>query len=333
MEQSFYSKPWQPNFAAHPIVADSALECVLIEPRVHQNLGAVIRNMSCMIPYASMTIMHSKDNEAHIVNDILGGNTHNINLRCFTESNINKYEYNQMLCSPEFWSSFSSPKVLFFQTDSGVRKNNILRFMEFDYIGAPWHWQIYGDPHIHIGNGGFSIRNPFVMQDISSKFTRNPHYHDKELGEPEDIFFARSLIHMNNVRLPTYDEASMFSVEHNVHPDPMGFHQAYSFHPKDQVQTWMTETDPSSCPKLLKIYDAWIESEAGRQWMPSTLKPWLSLGIGPAGFRMVKDTLLSCVTHDIHPGYKKWLKIRFQDKEVHIPLYQNRCKEDINVAP
>lgn len=334
MENLFYSKPWQPNFSLHPYVTESPLECVIIEPRSHANLKAAIHNMSCMLPYASLTILHSKDNEAFIKDHVFEGQVYeNINMRCFTESNINKYEYNEMLCSPEFWSQFASHRVLFFQTDSGMRYNRILRFMQYDYIGAPWHWQIYGDTNIQIGNGGFSLRNPRIMQDISRSFVRNSNYHDKTLGEPEDIFFARTLVHINDAQLPSYNEASMFSVEHNIHEDPMAFHQAYSFHPQSIVQRWMTETDPCQTSRLLTIKDAWLESEGGRQWTPPNLRSWLSLGIGPGGFCMPKDTLLSCVSHDIHYGYKKWLMIRFEDNDIRIPLYQNRCRADINVTP
>lgn len=284
-----------------------------------------------MLPYAALTVFHSQAN-ARFLYDIVGDNN-NVNLVCFTESNITRYEYSDILCSPTFWDCLKAPKTLIFQTDSGIRKNTILRFMEYDYIGAPWSWQIYGDTNIQIGNGGFSLRTPHIMKEICTMYRRNPHYHDKEAGEPEDILFARTLVHMNQVSLPSYDVACAFSVEHNTHPDPLGFHQAYAFHPKPLVETWMTKTD-GTCASTLTLKDAWIESESGRQWSSHDLCGWLSLGIGPSGFLMPKDTLLTPVTCDVHPGTKKMLCLNFYAQGlVRVPLYQNRCKADIHVAP
>lgn len=332
MDKLFYEKPWVGNFDIHPPAFNSALECVIIEPRCHANLSAVLRNMSCMLPNAALTVFHSTANES-FVRDIVGS-TNQVKLYCFTESNINRNQYSELLCTPAFWDIIQSPRALIFQTDSGMRKNTMLRFMEFDYVGAPWSWQIYGDTNIYLGNGGFSLRTPSVMKSICSNFLRNPHFPDKEAGEPEDIFYGRILAHINDVCLPSYEEASMFSVEHNTHTDPLGFHQGYAFHPQPVVEKWMTDTDPCDGGSILKIRDAWIESDGGRQWSSPQLVQWLSIGVGSAGFRMPKDTRVACVPRDIHPGIRKCLHITFDgQRNVKIPLYQNRCKEPIHVAP
>lgn len=333
MDRLFYGAPWKPNFTTHPSSDQAALECIIIEPRCHDNLSAVLRNASCMLPNAAMTIYHSKKNEK-FVQDILGEN-HTVNLKCFTEDNITRREYCDILCTPDFWN-IASPRCLIFQTDSGIRKNNILRFLEYDYVGAPWAWPIRGDCHINIGNGGFSLRSPHVMKEICTHFVRDPSYPDKELGEPEDIFFARTLVNMNHVSLPTFDEASAFAVEYNTHPDPFGFHQAYGIHhPPEIVRQWMSVTDPPVAEsELMRIADAWVESEGGRQVSTPKLNQWLALGIGSAGFCLPAHTLLTAMPFDIHPGHRKWLNVRFSNKkECRVPLYRNRCMTDIKVAP
>lgn len=338
MEAEFYNKGWVPNFDVHPPASEAALECAIVEPRSHSNLAPVLCNISCMFPYAALTILHSKENE-QFVQDIIGVGNTNIKRICFTESNITVKEYNELMCTPSFWEHFQSPRVLIFQTDSGVRKNMVLRFMEFDYVGAPWHWPIYGDPYLYVGNGGFSLRNPRVMQKICSSFVRDPNYPDnRAAGEPEDTFYARILPHISEVNLPSYDVASMFSVEHNVHQDPMGFHQGFGFHPEKMVKEWIANTDPCKpSPKgLMAIKDTWLESESGRQWSSKELKQWMSLGIGSVGFRMPKDTKIACLPLglDIDPGRRKFLHIVFDDHRlVRIPLYQNRCMELIQVEP
>lgn len=332
MDKLFYEAPWVPNFTTHPSAENAALECIIVEPRCHANLAAVLKNTSCMLPYAALTVYHSKENES-LIYDILGNDVGNIKMKCFTDGNINRRQYCDLLCDPQFWDDVKSPKALIFQTDSGIRKNSILRFMEFDYIGAPWSWPIRGDEHIYVGNGGFSLRAPGLMKEICKNFSRDPSYPEKDLGEPEDIFFARTIVNVNHACLPTFEEASAFAVEHNRHPDPFGFHQAYAFHPNDMVERWMRDTDPKSAGVLIKVVDAWIESEGGRRCSSPELHQWVSLGIGSYGFRMPKNTFVTAMPFDIHVGYKKWLYVRFSnEKEIKVPLYQNRCKADISVA-
>ncbi len=356
MEKLFYEETqWTANFSAHPPADRAALECIIIEPRCHANLGGVLRNISCMLPNAAITVYHSQHNAAYI-QDILSRNAAEldaanreldaanreldaanggIKLQCFTESNITRRQYCDILCDPQFWDNVKSPKALIFQTDAGIRKNNVLRFMEYDYVGAPWSWPIYGDNHLQIGNGGFSLRTPQVMKDICANFARDPNYFDRELGEPEDIFYARHLIHMNHVNLPTVEEASAFAVEYNTHPDPFGFHQAYGLnHPPALIEHWMRNTDLNEAKDTrLKVTDAWVQSDGGRQYSTPELMQWASLGVGPIGFRMPADTLVTAMPFDIHIGYRKWLHVRFSNqKELRVPLYQNRCKTDIMVA-
>lgn len=340
LDSLFYSHAWCDNFANHPSATETPLECVIIEPRNHVNLDAVLRNVSCMLPYAALNIYHSKNNESTIRDIVYKKGLNNVRLNCFADDNITRSQYCDLLCSSTFWEELQSKKVLIFQTDSGIRKNKILRYMEYDFVGAPWSWPIYGDENIYIGNGGFSLRNRHLMHDISHVFKRKLDYHDKELGEPEDIFFARHLVNVNDAILPTFDIASSFAVEHNSHIDPFGFHQAYSFHPPPLVKHWFSlENMDPIVPVNMFIRDAWIETDFGHIWTSPELKQWLSLGIGPAGFRLPKDTRIECVSSDIHFGLRKWLCIHLQTMDTKkitstkIPLYQNRCKENIHVAP
>lgn len=338
LERLFYDIDFAPCFDCHLSPEDAALECVIVEPRDHQNLKPVLRNVSHMLPHTALTVFCSKEN-ANIVHDIVNVNGPNrVRIHPLFEGNIDRVRYNNLLTSPEFWDLCKSPKVLVFQTDTGVLYNNILRFMEYDYIGAPWSWPIYNDPNIYVGNGGFSLRTRSMMRDISSRYQRNPHWPDPVTGgEPEDIFFGWHLRHMDQAKLPTYDIASHFSVEHNCHENPMGFHQAYGFHNEEIVRKWFSPDvmDSPHAYRPISIMDAWIESENGRQYSSEYMKRWLATGIGPSGFTMEKDTLVDCVdNNDIDPGSRKYLKILFSNaKKAVIPLYQNRCSACVKVTP
>lgn len=302
---NFLNRGWQPNWGVHP--ERSPLEVVLIEPRNHPNLRGVMENMSCLLPYASFTMIHSNKN-ADTIHSILGeSGTHNVRTLNILPDNITRDEYSEMLTSKEFWSIFHAPKVFIYQTDSGMRHNNVLRFMEYDYIGAPWPWAIMGDTRIQQGNGGFSIRSSDWMKQIASTYNFSvPAY------ESEDIFFAKHMHDSDDANVATRTEASMFSVEFMPHEHPMGFHQAWKLYPESYVKTLLeTNLDPISSVPDIQIKDAWIETEHGREVVVDNLVEFVKLGIGSAGLRISQNTILP-ITTDPYPGMRKFLKLGIQ---------------------
>lgn len=340
--QDFLTLPWIPHFDTHPPSSDSELECVIIEPRIHENLYGVLSNMSHILPNASLTICHSETNRKYVEDLVYRNGPNNVRLISVSQDNLTRADYSALLCSTDFWNQIRAPKTLLFQTDSGIRKNNILDFMEYDYIGAPWDWPVVrGIDGITIGNGGFSLRSVHWMKYFSERFTRDDTYSDKTAGEPEDVFFARHMFYADDIKLPSYDIASSFSVEHNYHDDPFGFHQAYKFHNPDIVKTWFTQNIDLPDYKdghdhsYMNIFDAWIETIEGATFTSPNLKQWLSTGIGPCGLRMKKGTSLSCILHDPKPGVQKLLKMKI--RTIHgdmylatVPLRNNRILQDIH---
>lgn len=333
------------TFSEHPAAKDALLECVIIEPRPHPRLLGVVANVSANFPNAAITILHSRKHplpqhlqEASTIKKIV-----------ICEENLSRSEYSKLVASNQFWADMlTSPYTLIFQTDTGVRKNAILRYLEYDYIGAPWDWMVWGSMHIQIGNGGFSLRNRALMAEITEKHGANllATWEDpvtKEQGEAEDIFFARHLVHWECARLPTYDVASSFSMEHNVHSDPLGFHRAYDMHPYPIVQSLLepclnrlkSHTPFSS---RLRIEDAWIQTNDGHVYKTDILIPWLSLGISGItnALHIPKDTKLpihaaSIPSNDF--GSPKWLCIKVYgcEKVYTIPLYQLTVKDEIEL--
>jgi hypothetical protein len=308
-----FLKLWEgrADFARHPTGAP--LECVIVEPREHPCLAGVLANVSCVLPNAAVTVVHSREN-AGFVRDILGDGT---TVRCLElfEGNIDRSAYCELLTDQQFWRDMRGEQVLVFQTDTGLRKNRILRFMEYDYIGAPWSWTVAGDPRICIGNGGLSLRNRALMCDISARFRRDPTYSDPTCGEPEDIFFARHLIDFDDVQLPSREEAAAFAVEHCVYDaDPFGFHQAYKFWSEEIVKKWFdsNELDLPIGNGLIKIKDAFVETACGRVFDDIRLREWLSLGISAKGLRIPRGTRLACIDRDPAPGQRKTLRMTLE---------------------
>lgn len=319
----------------HPPASDAFLECVIVEPRPHPRLYSVIANISCHLPYAAITVLHSQKYPLPTAIQ----SAKNIKKIVVCEENLTRPEYSELLTSPKLWDEIlESPYVLVFQTDTGIRENQILRFMEFDYVGAPWSWMIAGSNHIHVGNGGFSLRSRHMMSQIVNKFRPDPNWKDPvtyEQGEAEDIFFARHLVHWDHARLPSVEIASAFSVEHNYHRNPMGFHRAYSFHPLRDVYQWLHAPSPNTKDPMPKIQDVWIQTATGTVYTTHILKQWLSLGISGVTrtLHIPIDSQVPILPHQIQPqdmGVAKYLCFTMchnSQKIYQIPLYQLRVKD------
>lgn len=346
MYQAFLNKPWVARWDDHPAHGTEAtygIECAIVEPRRHENLSGVLRNMSHMCPHMPLTIFHSQHNRKMIEDIVWPNGPNNIRLIPIHEQYLNESnnmthnDYNTLLTTPSFWDTFTYPKVLLFQTDTGIRKNEILRYYKYDYIGAPWSWTVAGQDNIHIGNGGLSLRSPAWMKRICSLRTRDDTYSDKTTGEPEDIFYARNMIYCEDIQLPTVEVASCFAVEHNYSDDPMGFHKAYDFHDPEIVEHWL-EQGIDIAPKEIKLHDSWIELQNGRIFEIPELTPWLSQGISRSAFCIPKDTEIApfkSIT-DTFPTFQKVLKcvVEVEDKKclVSIPIRHRRAEFAFQLA-
>lgn len=338
MESSFYGIDWVDNFDKCVDANESFLECVIVETRCHINLEPVLKNMSCMIPYCAITIFHSKENEEYIKNIIYKNGPNKIKMILLDMKIIRPNDYSEFFCREKTWSILTSPKILTFNYDTGIRKNNILRFMEYDYVGAPWNHIIYGNRYIEMGNGGFCLRDRKRMYDICCKFKRNKNHFIGIEGEPDDTFFASKLINILDAKLPSREIASSFSIEHIYHPDTLGFHFAYKYISVEQWNSLFTEKNMDPNAKVqLKIIEAHILCESGSVYRDDMLARWFSLGISSNGFRISKGTYIDCIKNEIFYGQKKYICIDFENivtgnkRIVEFQLVNNRCPIDIHL--
>jgi Protein of unknown function (DUF5672) len=99
--------------------------------------------------------------------------------------------------------------ALIVQWDSGIvspaQWNK--KFLEYDYVGAPWGW--HGDAY-EVGNGGFSLRSCRLMRYVAE------HPQDFPLGHPEDDILCRRYrpsLECNGFRWAPHDLALQFSFE------------------------------------------------------------------------------------------------------------------------
>ena len=296
IQELFYSHFTDEYFSKIP--KQSLLECVILEPRIDRNLGNVLRNFTSIIPYASFTVFHSNENKKYLENII--GKNHNFNLKSLPE-HFDKNMYSKVLASEEFWNQLHGEKILIFQTDTGIRRNDILNFWNFSYIGSPWDWIVEGDSNLKIGNGGLSLRDRKTMIDICSK-------HKIENNFPEDVFFAKHLLYGSNanVTLPTVQTAYKFAIEFrsrtmsNVDYDSMGFHQVLDKWDREFLKEYFSKFDMENEAKIT-IENVFVDGIQNVK-----LLNWLRIGLGRRGLRIKKNTVIPFLDDSENLGWWQW---------------------------
>jgi hypothetical protein len=269
--KDFKNVPWECDFKTHPVHAP--LEGVLIETRPDPDLRYALTNFSCHLPFASLTVIGSKDN-FEMIHDIIGPDTNVRVLELGLEPPFTLDKFNTVLTRPEFWDQFHSSKVLFFMTDTGMRKNDVLRFLNYDWIGSPWNHFPVGDPRVFQGNGAFSIRNPRLLKWCGQNFQRGP--------LSEDVFFAACLaLKCNGAQLPTRAEATKFSMEGTIYPNTFGFHNTHTYITESD-EVWGGHEGPTR--RLVEVRQASADGH--------DVTSLIRLGIGAACLRIGAGTLV-----------------------------------------
>ena len=273
--KDFTSKTWECDFRTHP--PNAPLRGVLIETRDHPDLKYTLTNFSCMLPWASLTIFHSPDNEVS-VKTIIGPETNVefINIGC----NLTRETWNAFMLRPEVWSQMRGDRVLIFNIDTGIRKNDFLRFMRFAYIGAPWNHFPTGDPRVFQGNGGFSLRDPTLMTAIASRHAPPPGVIPDPNIFPEDVFFTSHCVYCAEC-MPSRGEANAFSTEGNEARDVVGFHDGAKYCPVSDI-LYTGHEGPSR--RLVTVNKATADDH--------DVTDLVRIGIGPECLRIGKGAII-----------------------------------------
>jgi hypothetical protein len=130
---------------------------------------------------------------------------------------VSKDTWDKFVGSAEMYEMIPFDKVLLFQLDvtfcKGKNSPSYSKFLEWDYIGAPWAHLPNG---LSVGNGGLSIRSVPKMIQIANSFARMPE-------EADDLFFAGHIRQVGGL-VPSPEVAAEFSIESVFHPNPFGTH-------------------------------------------------------------------------------------------------------------
>lgn len=286
IEEFFFSFFSNKNYSKIP--KKSILECVIIEPRIHKNLKNVLNNFTSLLPNASFTIYHSVLNLQYIQNII--GYSNNFNLVLLPD-NFNRDTYSKLLTSVPFWKNLHGEKILIFQVDSGLRKNNILNFWNNLYIGAPWKKSINNN---YVGNGGFSLRDRKEMINICENHSNN--------NLPEDVFFSKYL-----GKYTTVSDALAFSIEYPINENKissMGYHQIIDKWERGLLIQFFSDFEKES-KNIFKLKNVYLENNSNK-----LVLNWLKLGIGLSQINVNKNIKIPYINN-----FTGYLKINYSINE------------------
>jgi hypothetical protein len=221
----------------------SSFEAVLIEYRCFPHVEFLIRNAIFKLGSKwSYSIVCGNQNY-EFMKKICKKISKNIKIIKTNYDNLLQDDYSSLLASIEFWNLLTGNKILIYQEDSFIFKNNIEEFINFDYIGAPWPKNTNDTPN-QVGNGGISLRTKQIMIDIINIIS----IHNTSVNEttkiymknnnlkicPEDVYFSLNMQRFNIGKVANFEVAFKFSTESINNPNSFAGHNFWISDP-----SWM----------------------------------------------------------------------------------------------
>jgi hypothetical protein len=156
-------------------------------------------------------------------------------------------DYNNLLKGPRIWDILATmgiSKILTVQDDGFLIRYGAERFLEYDYVGAPWESRgTYNADGV--GNGGLSIRSVQAMKDVSNKFDTKEEFAINArcrlfVQSPEDVFFSTHVPVLGYKVCPR-NIALHFSSEQVMTKGCCGIHKPWAYLPDLQLNTLFSD--------------------------------------------------------------------------------------------
>jgi hypothetical protein len=223
------------------IPSKSEWETVLIEYRCFPHLEFLIRNTIITLGEKwSHTIVCGNLNYTYMY-EMCKKISPNIKIIRTNYDNLLPTEYNQFLTSSSFWDLFLGKKILIYQEDTLLFKNNIEDFIHWDYIGAPFPKNQNDTPNC-VGNGGFSLRTRDIMIQVIETIKVEETIYETSTTEymknvnlefpPEDVYFSKNMQDFCIGKVADWDSAFAFSSESIVNHNSLGGHKFWISDPQ-----------------------------------------------------------------------------------------------------
>ena len=208
-------------------------EAVLVEFRCFPHIEFIIRNNIIKLGSDwSFSVVCGKLN-FDFMTELCGKISKNIKIIKTNYDNLLPSDYSRFLASLDFWNLLVGDKIIIYQEDSIIFKNNINDFIKWDYIGAPFPKKTNSTPN-GVGNGGLSLRSKQTMIDVINKISientvvsksvQNYMKRTNSYCNPEDIYFCQNMIEYNIGNIADWDSAYEFSSESICNPNSFGGH-------------------------------------------------------------------------------------------------------------
>jgi hypothetical protein len=214
--------------------SQEACTVVLIEPRASMQgaLEFVVQNILENLPSNwTIFIFPGEENKSSVqgfVNSLPPEAQSRIQVKDIVLSSMTMRQYNELMMSTRILDIIPTEVFLVVQTDSMIcspGKNLINKFLEYDYVGAPWNANAVGEGGL-VGNGGFSLRRKSKMLEILNSCSK---YYAGDMLHNEDGFFSGGCGPVQ-LHKPSAEEAEEFSVETRYTGKQMfGIHKAWMY--------------------------------------------------------------------------------------------------------
>ena len=231
---------FQRHIQIPPLSLNNYYEAVLIEFREFPHVEFILRNAIQKLGSNWSFSIVCGNNNFVLMKSIASSISDKIKIIKCNIDNLNVNLYNKFLTSKNFWNLLVGEKILIYQEDSLIFKDNINKFLAYDYIGAPFPKHQNDTPN-KVGNGGFSLRSKSVMLKIINSISpenttinsNTKEYMEKNNIQfiPEDIYFSKNAQELGIGLIADYQNASMFSSESIFNPNSFGGHKFWINYP------------------------------------------------------------------------------------------------------
>jgi hypothetical protein len=222
------------------IKQDSLYEAVFIEFREFPHVEFIIRNAILKLGKRWCHTFICGEKNYKMVEEICTKISPFIKIIKLDVENMTQNDYSYFLMTSNFWNLLKGEKILIYQEDSIIFKYNINKFMDYDFIGAPFFKSSNDTPN-SVGNGGLSLRSKTIMLDIISKFPFEECLFNSSTIKymnmvnlkypPEDVYFSK-IMQENLIGLVAdWETASYFSSETVYNPNSFGGHKFWLSNP------------------------------------------------------------------------------------------------------
>lgn len=228
---------------------------VIVEPRRHPTLGAVVANHRAMLPANWPICLWTAPENADWARETLGGGSiAGVVVRTLEVSDLTQITYSELLTSAAFWRAsaeacggrdgVAAEWLLVFQTDTVMFRPlsaaALARWTRYDYVGAnyispaeicPFARTATAEPPGGV-QGGFSLRRVATMLHCSTEVSWDAIDAVRAaVGAPpiergrrhEDIYFTHACV-LIGAPLPSIADRREFSVESQFYERPIGCH-------------------------------------------------------------------------------------------------------------